>query len=263
MKVIDSLSSNLKTLFMKELHSLSLTRLTHLEFGQYIKSTTRGITLLNSVVDVDLKNYLSQLNLSNAEFDKGLLQVQKSDETAKIVAADHNRDIAISTLLRYLSVFEWSEIESEVEAHDSLQTLTKTYKGIQSWNFEEESNGVDKLISDLNNDKYSPSVKLLGMNDFVTRVTKSNEVFKTVFEGRTQEVVFKEVYDMKKLRASTKIIYEDMAGYIFSMAKTKNTEEFNKSLTVVNTVRKYYADLLAKRKPATATAPLVAIPPMV
>jgi Family of unknown function (DUF6261) len=247
---------------MKELHSLSLTRLTHLEFGQHVKSITRGIGLLDTATDADLKNYLLQLDLAVADFDKGLLQVQKSDETAKIVTADYNRDIAISTLFRYLSVFEWSEIEAEVEAHDSLQTLMKGYKGIQSWNFEEESNGVDKLIADLNNAKYLPSVTVLKMGDFVTRVAKHNEAFKTVFAGRTQEVVFKEVFDMKKLRASTKTIYEDMAGYIFSMAKTKNTDEFNKSLDVVNTVRKYYSDLLAKRKSATTTTPLVAIPPM-
>jgi hypothetical protein len=38
--------------------------------------------------------------------------------------------------------------------------------------------------------------------------------------------------------------------------------EFNQSLRVINTVRKYYADLLAKRKPATKTAPAEPIPPM-
>jgi Family of unknown function (DUF6261) len=247
---------------MKELHSLSLTRLTQLEFGQHVKSITRGIGLLDTATDVDFKNYLSQLDLAVANFDKGLLQVQKCDETAKIVVADYNRDIAISTLFRYLSVFEWSEIETEVVAHDSLQTLMKAYKGIQSWNFEEESNGVDKLIADLNNAKYLPSVTLLKMNDFVTRVTKHNEAFKIVFAGRTQEVVFKEAFDMKKLRASTKTIYTDMSDYILSMAKAKNNDEFNKSLDVINTVRKYYSDLLAKRKPAKKGETPAPVPPM-
>jgi hypothetical protein len=32
------------------------------------------------------------------------------------------------------------------------------------------------------------------------------------------------------------------------MAKAKNTEEFNQSLTAINAVRKYYADLIAKRQ---------------
>jgi hypothetical protein len=50
--------------------------------------------------------------------------------------------------------------------------------------------------------------------------------------------------------------------YILSMAKTINNEEFNISLEVINTVRKYYADLLAKRKSASKSATIEVIPPM-
>jgi putative component of toxin-antitoxin plasmid stabilization module len=247
---------------MKKLHSLSLTRLTHLEFGQHIKSVNEGISALNIVVDEGFKNYQLQLGKNIVDYDKGMIQVQKSDETEKIVNADYLRDIAVSALTRYLSVFQWSENEQEVLAHKSLDTLFKNYKGIQSWNFEEESNGIDTLVADLNNAKYLPSVTLLNMNSYVTRVATRNAEFKTIFAGRTQEVAVKEVFDVKKLRAEVKETYTDMVEYVLSMSKTKNNEEFNKSLDIINTVRKYYADLLAKRKPATKTAPAEPIPPM-
>jgi putative component of toxin-antitoxin plasmid stabilization module len=247
---------------MKKLHSLSLTRLTHLEFGQHIKSVNEGISALNIVVDEGFKNYQLQLGKNIVDYDKGMIQVQKSDETEKIVNADYLRDIAVSALTRYLSVFQWSENEQEVLAHKSLDTLFKNYKGIQSWNFEEESNGIDTLVADLNNAKYLPSVTLLNMNSYVTRVATRNAEFKTIFAGRTQEVAVKEVFDVKKLRAEVKETYTDMVEYVLSMSKTKNNEEFNKSLDIINTVRKYYADLLAKRKPATKTTPAEPIPPM-
>jgi hypothetical protein len=47
------------------------------------------------------------------------------------------------------------------------------------------------------------------------------------------------------------------------MTKAKKTDEFNKSQDVINALRKYYADLLAKRKPAKKGETPVLIPPMV
>jgi hypothetical protein len=246
---------------MKVLHNLQLSSLSSLEFGQHIKSVITGISK-HAIADAILKNYLSKIAVEMAAYDNAQLQIQKSDETAKIVALDHIRDISISAFMRQLSVYELSEVEAEVLAHTSLNTLVKTYKGIQTWNFEEESNGVDKLITDLNNDKYLPSVALLNMNSFLTRIGLKNEAFKIIFEGRTQEVASKEIFDSKKLRASCKTLYNDMIDYVLSMAKAQDTPEFNKSLDVINTVRKYYADLLAKRKPAKKGETLLAIPPM-
>jgi Family of unknown function (DUF6261) len=247
---------------MKQLQPLNLTRLSILEFGQHLKSVNSGIETLNNVTDAVFANYLTTSNANLVNYDKAMLQVQKSDETAKIVTADIQRDIAITALQRQLNVYELSEIDAEVNAYTSLNTLLKTYKGIQRWNFEEESNGVDNLLSDLKNPKYLPIVTLLSMNSFVTRIATKNEVFKTIFATRTQEVAVKEVFDTKALRNTAKITYVDMIEYVLSMAKAKNTPEFNNALDVINTVRKYYADLLAKRKAANATTPEVAIPPM-
>jgi Family of unknown function (DUF6261) len=257
---------NFKIFNMKTLEGVSLTRLSNVEFGQHLKSIYKGITLLgggsNFVKDTVFTGYLNKINENNNTYDKGLLQILKSDETAKIVAADHARDVTLSALMRYLRVFELSEVEAEVLAHTSLATLVKKYKGIQSWNFEEESNGIDNLVKDLNNDKYLPSVTLLNMTAYITRITVANEAFKIIFGGRTQEVAVKEVYDVKQLRADMIIAYNDMTNYVLAMSKAVNSDEYNLSLNVINTVRKYYADLLAKRKPATKTTPVEPIPPM-
>jgi Family of unknown function (DUF6261) len=247
---------------MKELHVLNLTRLTVLEFGQHIKSVNQGISLLGNTTDPVFINYLATSNLNLVAYDKAMLQIQKSDQTAKIIAADTLRDNAITALQRQLTVYELSEVETEQLAYASLNTLLKNYKGIQRWNFEEESNGIDNLVNDLNNAKYLPSVTVLKMNDFITKIENNNTAFKTIFAGRTQEFASKEVYDVKQLRATAKITYLDMVAYVLAMAKVKNNDEFNKALDVINTLRKYYADLLAKRKPATATTPAVPIPPM-
>lgn len=247
---------------MKALQILNLTRLTILEFGQHIKTVVQNIIKLGNTTDPVLLQYLATINEQLDEYDKAMLQIRKSDETLKIVAADLKRDNTLSAMLRQLSVYELSESEAEVEVYTSLNTLFKAYNGLQKWNFEEETNGIENLVSDLNNSKYQPLIVALNMTGFVTRLNNNNNAFKILFDGRIQEVADKVVYSTKVLRTNLKNTYVDMNDYVLAMSKAKDNEEFNKSLDVINAVRKYYADLLAKRKPAKDTKVEDEIPPM-
>ena len=248
---------------MKTLEPVSVTRLSNLEFGQHVKSVKNGISLLGGIVtDAVLVNYLTSLGTTSTDYDRAMVQIFKSDETIKIVAADLTRDYALSAIIRYLYVYELSEDANEKLAFASLQTLFNTYNGIQDWNFEEETNGIENLIVDLRSAKYDPHVTLLKMRDCITRLEVANVAFTTLFEGRTQEKASKEVFDVKQMRATMKAVYNDMSDYVLAMSKAQNTDEFNKSLDVINTVRNYYATLLAKRKPAKKGEPETPIPPI-
>lgn len=249
---------------MKQLQFLTLTRLSVLEFGQHIKRVLENIQLLGKdlITDKVLDEYLTTLNAEAAEYDKAMLQIAKSDETARITAADKRRDNAISTLTRYLSVFEFAEDDAEHEAYQSLYIVFNTYKGMQRWNLEEETNGIDNLLADLAADKYRPLVQLLGMQRYVERLATHNTAFKTLFSNRVQEVSAKEIYDVPVMRRVLKEKYNDMTAYVLLMAKRQDAEQYNKCLDVINTVRKYYHDLLAKRKPGNDGEPDAPIPPM-
>ena len=247
---------------MKTVAPLNSARLTHLEFGQHVKSVSSGINFLGIVTDAVFVNYLTALNAQATEYDRAMLQIFKSDETAKIAAADAVRDTAITAITRSLYVYEVSDDANEKLAFDSLQTLFNTYSGIQYWNLEAETNGIVNLVVDLQSPKYSVHVTLLNLANFVDRLEVANNAFVTLFEGRTQETASKEVFDVKKMRSDMKEVYTDMIGYVLAMAKAANTDEFNKSLDVINTVRKYYDTLLAKRAPAKKDEIPTPIPPM-
>lgn len=250
---------------MLSLHPLNIGKLSHLEYGQHQKSVLKNISLLGAslITDVTLQNYLVALNNESTAFDKAMLQIAKSDETAKIVAADHLRDNSIICSARFLSAFEFTEIEQEKLAYNSLITVFKAYKGVQYWNFEEETNGVINMVEELLNEKHKPHVILLNMTPFVNRMAENNQKFNTLFEGRTQEIASKEVYNVKLMRNQMTAIYNDMIAYVLSMAKAHTADEqYQKPLNVINTIRKYYDDLLAKRKPAKDGEIVTPIPPM-
>ena len=57
---------------------------------------------------------------------------------------------------------------------------------------------------------------------------------------------------MKVIRTELQEIYSDFCDYVLAMAKATENPLFPAALNLINTARKYYADLLARR---TATKP--------
>src|SRR5436190_512911 len=100
---------------MKKLETLALSRLSVLGFGQHVTSVCEGLPLtgVGSIADEVLINFISTLNSKLINYDKAMLQIAKSDETAKIAVADKERDTAITATLRMLSVYELSNNSAE------------------------------------------------------------------------------------------------------------------------------------------------------
>lgn len=249
---------------MKELHPLNLARLSVLEFGQHIKSVKTNLNLLGPgfITDSVMITYLTQLGAKSDTYDLAMKNIAKSDETAKITSADLVRDNLITTLQRQLSVYEFTEDENKHLAYLSLNTLFNVYKGIKTWNLEEESNGIDNLIVDMESDKYASNLELLLMKDFKDELIVANNKFKELFNGRTQESASKETYDVKAMRKDIGGNYTDFCNYTLSMAKALNTDQYNQSLSVINTIRKYYSDRLVTRPPAKKGETPAPIPPI-
>ncbi|MBL7972478.1 MAG: hypothetical protein JNL03_13255 [Prolixibacteraceae bacterium] len=56
-----------------------------------------------------------------------------------------------------------------------------------------------------------------------------------------------ETYDLKLIRKEMFTKYSEFASYILAMAKATNTPRFLTALNLLNTARKYYDDMLARR----------------
>ena len=57
-----------------------------------------------------------------------------------------------------------------------------------------------------------------------------------------------ETYDVLAIRKELLKQYADFTAYVLAMAKALDTPLFNTALTLLNTARKYYADMIARRK---------------
>jgi hypothetical protein len=91
------------------------------------------------------------------------------------------------------------------------------------------------------------------MERYETRISNANEAFKKLFGGRMTTAALTETYDLKSIRMEMFRRYSEFCDYVLAMAKALDTPLFTTTLDLLNTARKYYADLLARRTAAPQT----------
>ncbi len=233
----------------QSLEPLRVSMLTNMEGGQLMKRHLNDLRSIDPALltDAPFTTYVQDLTGYAEKYEKALAQVRKNEETEKIMLADNLRDRALDAFRKALKLYAVSDNEAEVEASRGLRILLDTYKNLASTNYEAETIGIDKLVSELARPNYNSKISLLKMERYVTRISNANEAFKTLFSGRMMTVATTETYDLKSIRSEMSIRYGEFCDYVLAMAKALNTPLFTTTLNLLNTARKYYADQLARR----------------
>ncbi len=233
----------------QSLEPLRVSMLTNMEGGQLMKRHLNDLRSIDPALltDAPFTTYVQDLTGYAEKYEKALAQVRKNEETEKIMLADNVRDRALDAFGKALKLYAVSDDEAEVEASRGLRILLDTYKNLASTNYEAETIGIDKLVSELARPNYNSKISLLKMERYVTRISNANEAFKTLFSGRMMTVATTETYDLKSIRSEMSIRYGEFCDYVLAMAKALNTPLFTTTLNLLNTARKYYADQLARR----------------
>ncbi|WP_396168243.1 DUF6261 family protein [Flavobacterium sp.] len=232
------------------LHKLKITRLTHLEAGQLIKSSIKDLetAAISTVTDTHVDAYVQKMAADSILFDKGLLQIKKNQETEDIAKLDAERDVSLAAFNRQLKVYELDVNPNFIAAYKAITIVVKKYKNLAKLNYEAESNGIDNLVDDLISPAYAPYIATLELDNFVSRIKNSNTDFKLKFSQRNTEISSTEHYDMKSIRKNALENYNNYTQYVLSLAKVNSADPYYTAiLNIINQSRKYYSDMLAKR----------------
>jgi hypothetical protein len=229
-----------------------------MEGGQLMKRHLNDLRTIDPALlnDAPFTTYVKDLTGYAEKYEKALAQVRTKEETEKIALADDLRDKALEAFGIALKLYAVSDDPAEVEASRVLRILFDTFKNLTRLNYEAETIGIDKLVGELAGPNYSPKVRLLKMERYVIRISNANEAFKALFGGRMTTTALTEAYDLKSIRMEMFRRYSEFCDYVLAMAKALNTPLFVTTLNLLNTARKYYADVLARRiaAPQTDTA---------
>ncbi len=141
-----------------------------------------------------------------------------------------------------------AKTEAKQKAYHAIKLVLDGYKDVIKDTYEEETNRVKTLISTLKSAQYQAQVETLKIGEFLGELETSNTAFNELFSHRSLKDLQKEVYSVKGLRKELTDIYQKLSAYINANAQVKSDEFFVKTLEVLNNSRKYYADVLARRK---------------
>ena len=243
------------------LEPLRTSVLTNMEGGQLLKRHLNDLKTIEPglLTDAPFNAYLQALMDDADRYEKALALVRKSEETEKIQLADDVRDKAVNAFGKALRLYAASDNVEEVEASRGLRILFGPFKDLANLNYEAETIAIDKLLVELAGPNYSPKIILLQMERYVERMNKANAAFKHLFSGRMVTSALAETYDLKVIRKEMFKKYSEFCNYVLAMAKALNTPLFNTTLDLLNSARKYNADLLARRNSPKVDATIAAI----
>jgi hypothetical protein len=241
------------------LEPLTISALTNMEAGQLMIRHQSDLSTIDAslLTDVPYNSYLLKIGNQVVLYINALAQVQKNEETEKIGLADDARDKAVTAFNLALKLHAAADDPAEAEASRSLRILFDTYKNLAKLNYEAETLAIDKLTGELNSEAYSEKINNLHMSKYVTRLSETNDAFRTLFGGRMVTTAMTESYDMKAIRKELQETYNDFAAYVLSMAKATENQLFTTALNLLNAARKYYTDQMLSNPAPKPETPVV------
>ena len=222
----------------------------HAEFGQFIIRFFEDFekTPLNAAADADFKKMYDALQAQIPTYSTALEQIRASEESAKIAAADAVRDTDMQALKDSLKPFRNAKTQGERDAYAAIKIILDQFKGVEHNSYEEETNRLNTLLTKLQQTDVAEHAATLGITKFITHLAEANTAFNSLFAQRSYQTSQKVTFDVKALRKTLTGDYRRMANYITTMAGVKEDAFYKDVLDVLNNSRKYFSDVMARRK---------------
>ena len=240
----------------------SLPRMVRVETA-YIRSFSSAThTLFHSnQYDLVAKVEQSKLNISadllaswKANIDMEVeinKQSMLSALTREMEAKDAERDRILTQLFGLIRIHRLSFVEAERKPAERLYAALKTYFGIQTEAFGDETIHIVGLLKDT--ERFTAEVTALGLTALLAQLKMVNEEYKKLDAQRRSDLVAAKLPDARSARRQTDADFEVICQCIqasYMLAATKEDKAL--ILTLVNEMNRVASDLKASHKASVA-----------
>lgn len=233
----------------EKLQKLNLSHLHHAEYAQLVARFIDEYEAAKlKTTDDDLKRLLATIRQKLSAMQNALEQVVAHEKSEAVSLADKERDIQLRALFESIRAYRYTKVVAEQDAYNTLHLLFKQYKETWRKSYEEETSLIHSLLEKLKTGDYHASATALGLTKFVVNLSDSHAHFNRVFAERIKEERNKPKYNMKVLRRDLAQEYRLLVDYIDINARVKTDKTYKQLLLIMNSIHKYYADNLARRK---------------
>ena len=210
-----------------KLNKLEVSRLHNAEFAQFLIRFFEDFDKSNISLDedIDFKNKFEALNNDLPAFNRTLNQVRAKEESKQLAIMDKHRGDDMKAFRDALNAYKNSRNENYKKAYTVLNNVIFQYKKVESNNYEEQTILINSLINKFKEEECSKYIYILKLKEFLDTLEKSN-------------------IDLRRKMTSQ---YKVLADYILALANVKESEYYVSILAIINNIRNYYADILARR----------------
>lgn len=229
--------------------TLSPSNLRQAEFGQFISQFLTDFDASQISLEDDLLiSLIGDMRTQLRQFRSVKEQVVITESAAAIAKADEERDLDLKALLSSLKPYTSSRDTTEKEAYSLLKGIFSNYRKTVKANYETETAEINYLLEQLKDKTVTKAVADLDINRFVTRLTASQQAFLDRYNNRSSSEASKTVYDIKTIRQELQNSYQDFTDLVEIYNRRQKGKDYQALIKVLNTSRKTYADILARRK---------------
>lgn len=233
------------------LHSIDVTHLSNLEASQFITLLFKDIDSVKVDIskDPEMDDRFQTLKTQGDAFYKAILSIRAMVQSQELEVLDLDRDHKIGTIRLHIAAFRY-RIEPDIKpAFAAANIILNAFDGLESLNYEAESAGIHKFLDEWNKPENAVHVKALGLQLHLDNLKKAADAFDNVFQNRSGITLGKEQFDARALKNAMLKTYNSIAKYILAMVDFGKDENlYPPLLNAFNNGRKYFADLMAKRK---------------
>ncbi len=221
--------------------------LSRLQNSEHLALMTDVLKLLTEANLPEMESLKTQLGEKVTEAEAAQKQIRKNEHTDKVVVLDQNRDNLYRGLVLRLQSEEFSLVEDRKKAAAKVALIVKTYGNFTTYNYQKETIEIQNFVSELKSDDYLPSVKKIGLEEWVTWLEAANTEFNTLYTNRRDEYAAQPTYDVKNIRKDLDALFKKTQQTAEALALLQPSEALNVFIAKVDTSVSKWRDILAQR----------------
>jgi hypothetical protein len=195
---------------IKSVHFRYLTAAEHHRYMTIFRQRIDGSTVVKTIVVKDYGTFVTLLNEEGALID----MMRKSDFTALIADADQRVDSCIIGMRDIIEGAVRHPSSAIAQAAISLRNRFQAFGPITRKSYNEETDLVILLMTDLNSESYAPKVALLGLTAWLAELTAAETTFQGLMQARGDEYVTRPVGTLGEIRTALEKVYHPMTTLI-------------------------------------------------
>ena len=200
-----------------------------------------------AAIDMDSALALYRRAYSNEENVLDIITL--SNLSKPISNEDQDRDRTYTGFVAVAKALRYHYDLAVRDAADRIAGVFKHYGNVTKKNYEAETAAIRDLIRELDTKEHTSDLKTMQAMDWRDRLEAENDIFEDLVQQRLKDKAAMPTIRMREARKVTDLCFRNIVVHLEYLQNVgKSSPELIAFVTELNTLTKYYADIMAHQR---------------